>query len=340
MRIASFFLISAMVNALLCACSLTSTGAGVSPPESPIATVSSPTTLAQYRGSNWAPNVGVAARRGAYVLSWSDPSGNAGAVLGYRGSEKDNRGPVCNIPVLNVSSISTDPRGNLMTIDGNDATVIVYGGTALCGQMLGSVTDGLGTPVDAASLDAAHGRIYLAQPNGEYHRHGSVAVCTLSGGCTSKLRADALRGNLFDVTVDANGGVYAVGYTTVHDHHTTMVYWANGAGPGVQITAYKNTYTGGLNIDSSGNIIALDYTDVWIYSGCPAACVAHGPFPLMSPSGRASLDVRNNTYEVSNFSFGRVDVYAYNGTAGITYEYSYDRGMSTVVGVAIDPAAE
>lgn len=291
-----------------------------------------------------APN---AIRKGVYIAEYFTND-----ILAYAGvTPNKNLPPVCSLPARYVVDVATDTTGNLIDPDGGSRTVTVYRGPAVCGAKLGSFADPNGQPSDAATLGAATGTIYVGNIQATGEAYGNISVCTLAGGCGAVLANSAIGGELFGIAEDKRGNVYASGYASPSGGHgsgsgASLVRWKNGRGKGSTIAAYRNTWPGGLDFDRNGNLLALDTFAqntgaLWIYSGCPAHCVAHGPFALKGESVYGKVDAKARYFEAADFEYGQVDVYAYHGTSGISYLYSFSDGMSPsgdVEGIAIDPA--
>jgi hypothetical protein len=153
---------------------------------------------------------------------------------------------------------------------------------------------------------------------------------------------------LFSVAEDAQRNVYASGYPLASGSGpgsgASLVWWKNGKGKGVAIKAYRNSTPGGLQVDDKNQLLALDTFGhaLWVYTGCPTACRAHGPFALKGESVYGKLNDKLGVFEAADAEYGQVDVYKYAGTKGVTYLYSYNNGMTPsgdVEGIAIDPAA-
>ena len=269
-------------------------------------------------------------------------------MLGYASNAQKNLPPVCSIPGTYVVDVATDPSGNLVDPDGGSRTVNVFRGPAMCGTKLGSFPDRDGQPSDAATLNAVTGTIYVANLQAAGRAYGSVSICTLSAGCSAVLSNAAIGGQLFAVAEDRSGNVYASGYPTPSvsgpGSGAALVLWNGGKGQGASVAAYRNTTPGGLDIDRNGNLLALDTfaRSLWVYAGCPAKCVAHGPFALKGESVFGKVNGDGDMFQAADFEYGQVDVYRYSGTHGVRYLYSYNDGMTPsgdVEGVAIDPAA-
>lgn len=291
----------------------------------------------------WYRQAPAAVRRGAYIAEYY-----TNEILGYAADAKKNLPPVCSLPAAFVVDVDVDPKGNLVDPDGGSRTVNVYRGPQMCGPKVGGFADRDGQPSDAATLDAGNATIYVANLQATGQGYGNVSVCTLAVGCTRVLSSDAIRGQLFAVAEDAAGNVYASGYPTPSasgpGSGAALVWWKSGKGKAATVAAYRNTTPGGLEVDRHGRLLALDTFGraLRIYTGCPAACVEHGPFALKGESVFGKVNAKGDIFQAADFEYGQVDVYRYAGINGVHYLYSYDDGMSPsgdVEGIALDPAA-
>lgn len=276
-----------------------------------------------------------------YVASYY----NQTPVYGYDyWKTHDNLPPVCSVPGDYVVDVATDPGGDLIVPEGGTRTVRVYRGPGACGAKLGAFPDKDGQPSDAASWNAKTGTIYVANILAAGQKYGDVSVCSLESGCTAVLKHGAIGGQLFGVAADKAGNVYATGRATASGTGAVFIVWKNGGGKAIRISAYRNTSPGGLEIDPAGNILALDAfaPALWIYTGCPDSCAAHGPFALKGQSVYGRVNASGTAFEVADFEYGQIDVYKYAGTKGITYLYSYGAGSggADLEGIAIDPGAD
>ncbi len=258
---------------------------------------------------------------------------------------RQNLPPVCQISGSYVVNVAADASGDLIDPDGGSRTVKVFRGPGACGPKLGAFPDKDGQPSDAASRNAKTGTIYVGNIQATKEHYGTVSICSLASGCTAVLSNPAIGGQLFGVAEDKGGSVYASGRANASGTGAALVYWKNGTGPGVRIAAYHNSSPGGLEIDGNGNILAFDTSAgaLWIYSGCPSKCSAHGPFALKGQSVYGRVNAPDSTLEVADFEYGQVDVYKYAGLGGITYLYSYSSGLDSgadVEGIAIVPGAD
>jgi hypothetical protein len=125
----------------------------------------------------------------------------------------------------------------------------------------------------------------------------------------------------------------------------TMTYFKHCSGSGQAATGWKNTYYGGLDIDSRGNIVAVDafVPQLWIYHGCNPHCrVVGGPFPLHGDTVFGHLNRTSTQWVGGDYQNGMLDVYKYSESA-LTYEYSISNGLNIgddVEGAAFAPASK
>jgi hypothetical protein len=291
----------------------------------------------------WYRPAPTALRKGVYIAEYF-----TNEILGYAWVTRKNIPPICAIPGTFVVDVATDKSGNLIDPDGGARTVTVFQGPQMCGPKLGSFADNDGQPSDAATRNAVTRTIYVANLQATNEPYGNVSVCTLAGGCSAVLSSPAIGGQLFAVAEDAQGNVYASGYPHAsgsgQGNGASLVWWKNGRGKAVQIAAYRNSTPGGLEVDAKNDLLALDTfaPALWVYTGCPETCKAHGPFALKGETVFGKLNAKLGIFEAADVEYGQVDVYRFAGTKGVTYLYSYSNGMTPsgdVEGIAIDPAA-
>jgi hypothetical protein len=263
---------------------------------------------------------------------WAYPNKNTG-----------NNGPTCSItPVSYINDLATDQVGNLIEPDGGSREVNIFTGPGTCGSLMGTISDGYGQPADAASANAATGKIAVGNIFDNSGEPGSISVCTLSGGCTSNL-TNANMYELAGVAMANNGDCWG---SAINSGGTaTLTYFAGCAGGGVAATGFMNSSYGGLDIDNKGNLVAMDLAGehIWVYSGCNPACtVVGGPFSAHGESVFGHLNKQSMAYAAGDFANGEVDVYTYNPT-DVAYRYSFNNGLSAsldVEGVAYNPASK
>lgn len=237
--------------------------------------------------------------------------------------------PLCetgNVPY--VQSIQSDIKHDLIVPSinstGNQGTVYIYKESAhLCLSNLptASFTEPYGAPSDGFSLDGK--TYYVGNSNG-------VAVCKLSHavhGCIRELTSPNGNNNIIAVTADA-GGVYAVAYNA-NTSATHLVYWKGAVGNGTILSGYVNRGPGGVYFDAAHNLLAIDSGSqaVYLYTGCPSACTAQGPFPLVGSALYGTLANGNSEFVTMEFG-GVIDVYAYHGLYGLQFLFSNSAGLS------------
>ncbi len=104
-------------------------------------------------------------------------------------------------------------------------------------------------------------------------------------------------------------------------------------------------YYGGLDIDTHGNIVAVDafVPQLWVYRGCNPACtVVGGPFPLHGDTVFGHLNRTGTEWVGGDYQNGMLDVYKYR-TSTLTYEYSISNGFNPsdeVEGAAFSPSSK
>jgi hypothetical protein len=262
----------------------------------------------------------------------------AGVINGYKGTNPKNNPPTCTLTGSYVNDIAVDGKGNLIDPDGGTHDIIVYKGPKLCGPKLGTISDSYGTPDDAASLNAATGNIVVSSGF-------SISVCSLKRGCYENLKGPSTY-EIAGVALAKNGDCWASGVSSANT--SALIYFKGCSGSGKIASGWKNTYYGGLDIDTRGNLIAIDALTgstprLWVYSGCNPACnVVGGPFPLHGYSIFGHLNSRATGFVVGDFQNGELDLYKYT-TSALTYEYSISSGLTfadDVVGAAFDPASK
>lgn len=291
------------------------------------------------------------AQKGIYVSQFQ---GTALPVSGYQSDNKKNNPPICTTPfsVPTENDVAVDNAGNLMVSDASFSGASVYIGTGpdMCGAQAGTIDDPYGEPADASSVNALTGRIAIVNPI-DFRRHGntfgSIAVCTLFRGCTHNLKNMNMT-HVTGVVMDNNGNCWASANN--ESGVATLTYFARCAGKGVAATGFRNVYPGGLDIDSSGNLVSVDggfttgsQPQLWIYSGCTPACtLVGGPFPLLGSGAFGHLNHSSTRFAMADEQYNQVDVYSYSST-GISLLYSFNNGLQAsggIVGVAYSPRSK
>jgi hypothetical protein len=273
-------------------------------------------------------------RRGIYV-STTD------GIFGYRTGASHQK-PGCVVHgAVGGGAIAVDGARDLIVPGGGSRLVTIFRDPQMCGYELGSFSDPYGQPSDAASANAASGPIAVANIF-DTSGAGSIAVCTLTGGCTANL-TNANMYEVAGVAMARNGDCWASATNSLGT--ATLTYFKRCAGAGKAATGFENTYYGGLDIDDAGNLVAVSAFDakLSVYKGCNPACtLVGGPFALKGDSVWGHLDQRSKHFAAADYSLNSVDVYAYASTS-LTLEYSISLGFSpsnVVGGVAYQPRSK
>src|SRR5579883_727962 len=245
-------------------------------------------------------------------------------IYGYTNPDSSNGAPICTVSGVSYpNSIAVDGKGNLI--------------------------DPYGQPSDASSANAATGTIVVGNifDNSSVNSgHGSISLCTLSGGCTTNLTASSMY-EVAGVAQAKNKDCWAS--ATDSAGTATLTYFKGCSGSGTQATGFKNSSYGGLDIDSKGNIVSIDafangVGAVYVYKGCNPACtVVGGPFALSGESVFGHLDKKSKNFIAGDFANGKADVYSYSATKGLKLEYSITNGLTSsydVEGVAFNPRSK
>jgi hypothetical protein len=296
-------------------------------PSAPVTSAASSAAQRPLRGAS-APD---AFRRGIYVSTFT-------AIYGFRINPRHNH-PTCMVKAAYPGAVAVDALGNLMVPNGGSKSVTIFKGPKMCGPELGSFDDPYGQPSDAASSNAVTGTIAVANIF-DTSGPGSISICTFSSGCTKNLT----NSNMYEVVgvaLATNGDCWASATNSVGT--ATLTYFKGCSGSGQAATGLKNTYYGGLAIDSHANLVAADafVPQLWVYKGCNPKCsLVGGPFALKGDSVFVSLNKNSTQLAAGDYSNGEVDVYAYTPTS-LTYEYSFGvGGSSDVEGVAYNPRSK
>ena len=269
---------------------------------------------------------GIYASEGTYSSSY---------IYGYPDPDSSNGPPVCSVgPVQYFRGLAVDRKGDLLVATGlyaGTATITVFKGPGLCGPKLGSFTENPdGNVVGVASRDAQSGKILVENSGRGFNTRGTLAVCTLSAGCTALLKGSHVRNLVAGVALAPNGDCWAWGWT---GNSYVLNYFAQCRHRGVAATGLQHSsYSpnqGGLDIDAHGNLVTSDfvYPTVFlsIYSGCNPACkLVGGPFQL-TQGGFQHLDASSKQFVGAGST--QLDVYSYS-TTGIKYLYSISNGLT------------
>jgi hypothetical protein len=267
------------------------------------------------------------------------------AVFGYAPKpNKDNMGPVCSPPGdrYNVNGIASDEKGNLIVPGSSRPSgrntkywnIAVYQGAAqdqICGQLLGTIPDTTGQPVDATSFNATLAPIAVSEINFTT-KLGEVVICTLASlACGAPVTSSAITGYGAGVAMDAAGDCWLSTSKKISNGIPVgfrLIYWAGCTGDGVVAngTSGQASY-GGLFMDNSGHLGSFDAFNakLHVYSGCNPTCteVSGSPFALRGQSFYGNLNGSGLKLAVGDEQYGSVDVYNYmNPTSSLRYSFS------------------
>jgi hypothetical protein len=308
----------------------------------PVNVMNVPTRATQVLHSILQPDVmRNAASTGLYVSEF-----DATDVYGYPEDNKSNKGPTCSVPnVEDVNGVGVDGSGNLMVPDGGAGYLLLYKGPGMCGKSFGEIADSFGQPSDAASTNAATGKIALANIFDSGKTPGSLTVCTNKGGCTTNLTNSKIY-EAGGVAMSTKGDCW-ISASGVESGGTSpsLVYFKGCAGSGAAATGFKNTSFGNLDIDSKGNLVSTDAnaSTIYVYSGCDPACKkVSGPFKMHGMSFFGKLNSTSTAYAMADIANGAVDVYTYTAKK-ITYSYSFTKGLEASlvpIGDAYNPRSK
>jgi hypothetical protein len=278
---------------------------------------------------------------GIYVAQFSGD-----AVYAYANQNKRNAPPVCGENGIQfVADIGTDPAGNLMVPTQIGEFVDVFAGPKMCGVQTAQLHDPYGLPVDVASRDAASGTIVVANEEDDGPISdpppGSITVCTVSAGCTSNLTNKAMW-RLAGVAIDNAGNCWGSAIDTKSAAH--LIYYPACSGNGAVATGFKNKSYGGLDFDTKGNLVSIDYQNqrAFVYSGCNPKCrLVAGPLALRGAGIYGKVNAKGTLFATVDYNAGTVDVYHYDGKS-LKFDYSFNRDLNpsaSAEGIAFSPGS-
>lgn len=282
-------------------------------------------------------------KKGVYVSEFY------GGVFGYPASNKKNGPSQCTISETStgafyLNGIAVDGKGNFIEPDGAQQEVNIFSGPRMCGSPVGSISDPYGQPADASSNDAIDGPIAVANIYGTDGNSGSVSVCTLQGGCSINL-TNANMTYVYAVAMAPNGDCWAASRTSTSN--ATLTYFAGCSGSGTAATGYENSTHGGLDIDSKGNLVAIDSSgattgQIYVYKGCNPACkMIGGPYVLHGNALYGHLNRKSTEFYAADYANDQIDVYSYSATKGLKYLYEFNNGLGNgPIGVAVNPRSK
>jgi hypothetical protein len=261
-----------------------------------------------------------AAKAGLYASEFYGTS-----IFGYKATGKGS--PVCTINgVGSVNGIASDDKSELIDPDGASRTVIVFAPN--CGKIVGTISDSVGQPADASSADAATGTIAVGNIFDTSDTPASISVCTIKAGCTANLTNPGIN-ELAGVAMDLKGNCW--GDAINSSGAATLTYFKGCKGKGAAATGFVNSSFGGLDIDTSGNLLAIDFDAgaLYVYSGCNPKCKkVSGPLALHGEAVFGHLNAKGTMFASGDFSAGAVDLYKYTPKS-LKYTASVTEGLSS-----------
>jgi hypothetical protein len=268
-------------------------------------------------------------------------------VLAYRakksGSFKTSQ-PFCTTKNLGFATgIATDTSGNVYVsystpnssgFGGPPYYIYVY--KPHCGAQIAQIPDSFLTAGDPRQIAFGNSTFYVANQYGYGGGDSAnVAICSLSEQqCTGKLvgSGSASLSSVYGVAVDSAGNVYASGYLA-KSSLAAIVEWKGGKGKGRVIAKLHESgsaeFAGNMHFDNKGNLLVSDNnTAIYVFTGCPSACALEKTLQLENVETVSFVLSPDNTALYAVSDEGSVDVYTYNPSSGITYEYSITNGLS------------
>jgi hypothetical protein len=262
-------------------------------------------------------------------------------VLNYSqtGSEGQKMtGPFCSITgQAYVTDMGEDSRKDLYIPNGATDTVNIFAPD--CGSQLGSYKVPYGQPVGIATELLTSKSVRRIKPAdsiiertqdavfdlvGPSSSPGNVAMCTVKG-CSEEL-TDPSISEVIGGAFDGGGNVWA-SYIN-RESLPALIVWPNGKMPGEVVSGYVNAGPGGLEFDSTGNLVAIDSSLPGAYSyTCSAesaTCTSNGSAVLNGNMVFGKIFAEGTAFDVADYTYGSIDVYSY---PGFTYQYSYIQGL-------------
>ncbi len=196
---------------------------------------------------------------------------SSSGIDGFPTNNRKNDGPFCSLGGISsgVQSIAFDRKGNMIGPDYNSSTITVNGAPTkrqACGKVVGMIQDSFSQPTDAASLDAATGRIVVIA-------NREVNVCSLRHGCTKRLNAPFLNLSA-SIALSHDGDCWA---EADEASGPGVLYYFKGCNPicapvsGPLPLVGNGTYVH-LNKDSTGSAVAdTQFSSIDVYKFKPTS---------------------------------------------------------------------
>jgi hypothetical protein len=261
---------------------------------------------------------------------------NATNVQNYAQTGADGQkmtGPICTIAGQeDVTDAGEDTAGDVYVPSGSTDAVTIFAPN--CGSRLGGYSVPYGQPVGIATyLPPAEARRHVKPATivertedavfdivGPSDSPGNVALCTVKG-CSSDLTDPSIV-EIIGGDIDSTGNVWA-SYIN-RESQPALIVWPNRKMPGKVVSGYANAGPGGLEFDTTGNLIAIDSSLPGAFSyTCSAAyatCTSNGSWALNGNMFFGTLTGGAHAFDIADYTYSTIDVYSYPGFA---YQYSY-----------------
>ena len=265
------------------------------------------------------------------------------SIFGYKPVNRTNDPPICWLLGVASYNIAVDGNGNLFAPDFLHDQIYVFHGPGMCGPGVKSIADPYGPPTDAAGFDALHGTFVVVHATGfASGSPGGAELCSLTTGCTQQLAGSAehLVGG---VAMANNGDCWESALTKANK--AKLIYFQGCSKAGVAASHFANASQGGLDIDDSGNLVAISARDakLYVYQGCDPSCTRlGGPFRLKGAPFYGHLNQTLTRLAVADTRNGLADVYAYSPKR-VRFLYSFGKnlnGSQVVSGIAFNPRSK
>jgi hypothetical protein len=143
------------------------------------------------------------------------------------------------------------------------------------------------------------------------------------------------------VAIDNAGDCWASAIDTKSRAH--LIYYAGCTGNGAVASGFKNKSYGGLDFDSKGNLVSIDFENhrVFVYSGCNPKCgLVAGPLALRGGGIYGKVNAAGTLFATADYTSASIDVYKYDGKS-LKFDYSFNRDLNpsaSAEGIAFSPS--
>jgi hypothetical protein len=272
-----------------------------------------------------------------------------GATALYRYAYLTSGSPLCSVPnVADVNDIDTQTKSTVYVPDGEDGTIKVFRYKASSNQCpdrpKSTIANGpasmpIGQPSDVVPLNQGS-TLFVANiidyiSSRPYYGPGSVSVCN-QRGCTNYTNA-AITGYAGGVACCTTSGSVNYCYLSAEGGAASsptgvLLYYPNCTGQSRQATGFVNPSTGGLAVDSAGNLVAISISNAmaYVYGGCPN-CQLLFESSLIGQPIYGHFNTLGGLFVVGDAANGSLDLYSYRysgGSGSFTYDRSITEGLN------------